>query len=137
MHEKSCGALICRKAPEGYELLLIKHRRGGHWSFPKGHVEAGETEAETALREILEETGLHVQLQDGFRHSVEYSPRPQVQKEVVYFLASPQGSDTVHRQEEEVSEYQWCPLANAARHVTFQNDKKLINEAMSFLAEGK
>ena len=58
IREKSCGALVYRKKQDKYELLLIKHRYGGHWSFPKGHVEQGENELQTALREIKEETGL-------------------------------------------------------------------------------
>ena len=59
-HEKSCGALVYRKHGDRTELLLIKHRFGGHWSFPKGHVELGENEFQTALREVKEETGLDV-----------------------------------------------------------------------------
>ena len=69
LREKSCGALVYRKRKEKYELLLIKHKSGGHWSFPKGHVESGENELQTALREIKEETGLDVRLMDGFRQS--------------------------------------------------------------------
>ena len=63
--EKSCGALVYRIKNGELELLLLKHRFGGHWSFPKGHVEEGETEVETALREVHEETGLTIQLEDG------------------------------------------------------------------------
>ena len=55
--EKSCGAIVYREK-DGVEILLIKHKNGGHWAFPKGHVENKETEEETALREIREETGL-------------------------------------------------------------------------------
>ena len=133
IREKSCGALVYRRKQENYELLLIKHRSGGHWSFPKGHVEAGENELETALREVSEETGLQISLHDGFRQSVEYCPKPHVRKQVVYFLGSPASDDTVRRQEEEVSEYQWCPLQQADSFVTFKNDKKLIAEARRFL----
>ena len=47
----SCGAVVFRKYHGNTELLLIKHTVGGHWAFPKGHVESGETETQTALRE--------------------------------------------------------------------------------------
>lgn len=134
MREKSCGALVYRKKEDQYELLLIKHRCGGHWSFPKGHVEAGENELQTALREIKEETGLEVQLHDGFRQSVEYFPKPHVKKQVVYFLGFPPRDDTVVRQEEEISEYRWCRLDIADELVTFKNDKNLIRAAQRFLA---
>lgn len=137
MHEKSCGALIYRKNRGEYELLLIRHRCGGHWSFPKGHVENDETETETALREIREETGLRVTLQGGFRQCVEYFPKPHVKKQVVYFLATPEGDDTVHRQEEEISEYKWCPLNTVGETVTFKNDKNLVEEAKRFLQRSR
>ncbi|GKH48562.1 bis(5'-nucleosyl)-tetraphosphatase [Anaerotruncus massiliensis (ex Togo et al. 2019)] len=137
IREKSCGALVYRKKQDKVELLLIKHRNGGHWSFPKGHVESGENEYQTALREIKEETGLDVNLRDGFRQSVEYFPKPHVKKQVVYFLGYPGGDDTVKRQEEEISEYQWCLLDDADGMVTFRNDKNLINEAKRFLAKDR
>lgn len=133
IREKSCGALVYREKQEHLELLLIKHRSGGHWSFPKGHVEAGENELQTALREIKEETGLDVRLLDGFRQSVEYFPKPHVKKQVVYFLAHPDADDTVHKQEEEISEYKWCLLDDADEMVTFKNDKNLIRAAKRFL----
>ena len=60
--EKSCGAVVLRKNQGRLQVLLIKHINGGHWAFPKGHVEPGETEEQTALREIKEETGLSVTL---------------------------------------------------------------------------
>ena len=56
--EKSCGAIILRKQNKTIETLLVKHTKG-HWAFAKGHVEENETEEETALREIKEETGLN------------------------------------------------------------------------------
>ena len=56
--EKSCGAIVYRKYHGNTEILLIKHINSGHWSFPKGHVERGETEVQTAHREILEETNI-------------------------------------------------------------------------------
>ena len=135
IREKSCGALVYRDREGVKELLLIKHRSGGHWSFPKGHVEGSESEVQTALREIKEETGLDVVLCQNFRQSVEYFPKPHVKKQVVYFLAHPAGDDTVHRQEEEISEYRWAPLADADSMVTFRNDKNLIREARRYLSQ--
>ncbi len=126
--EKSCGALVVRDKGEKPELLLLKHKYGGHWSFPKGHVEAGETEVQTALREVKEETGLTIELLKGFRQSVEYYPKPNVKKQVVYFLGYAQQWDAVP-QEEEISEIRWVLLEDAHKIVTFRNDKFLINKA--------
>lgn len=131
--EKSCGALVYRKKGDNEpELLLIKHRYGGHWSFPKGHVEQGEDEIQTALREVNEETGLTIRLQEGFRECVEYYPKPYVKKLVVYFLGFAE-NDSVHMQEEEVSETRWVPIEEALGAVTFKNDKNLITRAKTYL----
>ena len=66
-HEKSCGAIVYRKSHGNTEILLIKHINSGHWSFPKGHMENGETEIETAIREIKEETSVNVMIDPTFR----------------------------------------------------------------------
>ena len=126
--EKSCGALVLREQEDGLYIVLLRHRFGGHWSFPKGHVEAGESERQTALREVREETGLQIRLMDGFRESVEYSPKPGVRKQVVYFLGRTEEKKLV-RQEEEISEIMWAPLSKAAELVSFANDKRLIRHA--------
>ena len=130
--EKSCGALVVRKRGEEYDLVLLRHKFGGHWSFPKGHVEAGENERQTALREVREETGLTIRLMDGFRESVEYFPKPGVKKQVVYFLGEAQGEHLVP-QEEEISELRWTPLEQSDEMVTFSNDKRLIRLAKKHL----
>ena len=119
---------MVRKNGESYDLVLLRHRFGGHWSFPKGHVEAGENEQQTALREVREETGLTIRLLDGFRESVEYFPKPGVKKQVVYFLGEALG-DKLVRQEEEISELKWASIAEADGLVTFANDKRLIRLA--------
>lgn len=132
-HEKSCGGLIYREHEGEIQILLLKHRCGGHWSFPKGHMESGETEMETALREIREETGLKVFLRESFRESVEYSPKPNVKKQVVYFTGFTLNETTLHPQEEEVSELQWMEIHSAYEAVTFRNDKNLIIKDIEFL----
>lgn len=130
-HEKSCGALIFHEDGEQSLLLLIKHRNGGHWSFPKGHVEAGETEVETALREISEETGLQVNLTTDFRESVFYSPTSGVTKEVIYFLAR-SDTTTLVLQEEEVGQGIWVDVPRALTLVTYDNDRQLIQKASAW-----
>ncbi len=132
-HEKSCGAIVYKFGEDGQPmLLLVKHRYGGHWAFPKGHVEAGENEFQTAHREILEETGLKVRLKEGFRESVEYSPKPNVMKEVVYFLGEVVDGQE-HRQEAEISDLKWLSIEDAQRQVTHENNRRLIEDAKRFL----
>lgn len=127
--EKSCGVLVLRQQEDELYVVLLRHRFGGHWSFPKGHVEAGESERQTALREVREETWLTgIKLMDGFRESVEYSPKPGVKKQVVYFLGTTEQEKLI-RQEEEISEIMWAPLSRAAELVSFANDKRLLRHA--------
>lgn len=123
--EKSCGAIVCRPCDSWTEVLLIRHKNGGHWAFPKGHAEKGETEEETALREIKEETGLKVKLDTSFRHTVTYSPKPGVLKDVIYFAAEPSGGRQ-KAQEEEVTGIAWLPPQEALAHVTYENDKETL-----------
>ncbi len=130
--EKSCGAVVWQEDPAGRpQVLLIRHQNGEHWAFPKGHVEKGETEADTARREIWEETGLKVKLDTEFRQVVTYSPKPQVMKDVVYFAAKPTGGE-LRRQEEEVLAIAWCTLAQALEWVTFENDKQVLQSFITY-----
>ncbi len=132
--EKSCGAVIFREEETGYEVLLIKHKNGGHWAFPKGHVEKKETEEETALREIREETGLKVKLDTGFREVVTYSPKPGVEKDVIYFAACRKKGE-MKAQPEEVMEIRWESCDKALETVTFENDKEVLRKFFQYLKE--
>ncbi len=130
--EKSCGAVIFRKHHGNTELLLIKHTNGGHWSFPKGHVEPGETEVQTALREIREETGLEVQIDTSFREVVSYSPRKDTLKSVVYFLAWVKSRE-LHPQPEEVSQVKWVEISLAPKWLNYDNDRQLVNRVKAII----
>ena len=133
-YEKSCGAIVFRKYHGNTELLLIKHTIGGHWSFPKGHVEAGETEEETALRDIMEETSVEVELCPGFREMVTYSPKRDVQKDVIYFLGRAKNFDYVP-QESEIAQIKWVEINLAHAFLTYDNDKQLVNKAKPLIRD--
>ncbi|MBP0959094.1 MAG: NUDIX domain-containing protein [Oscillospiraceae bacterium] len=127
-YEKSCGAIVYRKFHGNTEILLIKHVNSGHWSFPKGHVEEGETEEETALREVKEETGIDILVDTSFRETVQYYPRKDTQKVVVYFLGKARNYDFVP-QEEEIAAIKWVEIGNAAAMLTYENDKTIVAKA--------
>ena len=127
-YEKSCGAIVFRKYHGNTELLLIKHSAGGHWSFPKGHVEAGETEQQTALREVMEETHIEVDLDPTFRQVVTYSPKRDVKKDVIYCLGRAKNFDYIP-QEEEIAQIKWVEINLAHSFLTYDNDKQLVNKA--------
>lgn len=134
--EKSCGALVYRNWDNKIQLLIIRHKLGGHWSFPKGHVERNETEIETALREVKEETGLSIQILHDFRQQVNYSPRPGISKDVVYFLGYAADSRTV-RQEEEISELRWVDFDRSHEFLSYENDRLLLSSAREYMQTHK
>ena len=132
-YEKSCGAIVYRRFHGNTEILLIRHIKSGYWSFPKGHVENGETEVETATRAIKEETNIDVLIDSGFRETVSFSPRRDTSKTVVYFVAKALNNDT-KPQLEEISEIRWVEIGQAASHLTYDNDKLIVNKAKAFIA---
>ena len=142
-YEKSCGAVIFRRTRAGaasaegpradvWNVLLIRHNKGRHVSFPKGHVEPGETESQTAEREILEETGLRVRVDRRFRAENRYNIRPDTQKLVVIFAAVTE-FDKITPQPEEIAEAFWLPIEEAATRLTYERDRKIMRDAFEHI----
>ena len=128
LYEKSCGGIIFYKTRQNVKILLVKNNNGRYWSFPKGHIEEGETEQETAIREIREETGLDVTLVNNFREISEYCPFGKIRKRVVFFLARA-FTDNVRIQEEEIDSYIWVDLQQARKLCSYDNDLRIIEKA--------
>ena len=130
-HEKSCGALVIRSdAEDGKQyLLMIRHKAGGTRSFPKGHMEPGETEYMTAVREVFEETGVQIRIDCKFRETVHYNPMPGVEKEVVYFLTHT-AQTAIKPREGEIAQVEWVPLDEVETSLTHENDKFVFRSAM-------
>lgn len=124
-YEKACGAIIIHDG----EVLLV-HQKNGLWGFPKGHTEPCESEAETAAREVKEETGLDVHIDAERRHQFCYYIQPlDIHKTVVLFVAQLQ--DPAQKsipQPEEIAELLWLPLAKVERKLTFPEWKKAWRE---------
>ena len=121
--EKSCGCIILN---DKNEILLVL-QTAGHWGLPKGHVEEGETEEQTAIREVKEETNVDVIVNTNLRYSMVYSPKEDVEKEVVYFIAKNTSNDC-KPQLEEVQEMKWLDIDNAIDTITYENSKDLLRK---------
>ena len=130
--EKSCGAIVINKNNK----ILLVHHNVGHWDFPKGHVEEGETEEQTAIREVKEETNIDIIINNKYRYTTSYSPKENVMKEVVYFLAQNIDEDK-KPQLEEVSEVKWFTLEEAMNTITYENSKEILNKLKKDIEEEK
>lgn len=116
-----------------YYLLLLYS--AGHWDFPKGGIEEGETEVEAVVREVYEETGIReIELIDGFRQTIQYSYKSQqgeVRKSVVFYLAKTGTFDV--RLSHEHKGYAWLKYEDAMDQLTYNTAKSVLRVANVFL----
>ncbi len=129
--EKSCGSIIYKYSDNDLLFLVIKQTKG-HYSFPKGHVEENETERETALREVKEETGFDISFVGDFRKVITYMPNDDVLKDVVFFLGNVIGG-VLKAQEEEVVEIKWLNYEDALSVITYDDDKSVLRQAYDYI----
>jgi len=127
MNEESYGIIPCREG----EFFLVQHQ-AGHWGFPKGHAESGESPEETARRELFEETNLKVvrlltptPLVEQYTF-LRYGKR--IEKQVTYFLAQVEGE--VALQGDEIAQGRWVSFEEAAELITFPEGKELCQRAI-------
>ena len=103
--EKSCGVLPYRIVNGRKEFLLVFETFSKCWSLPKGHMEPGETEEQTALRELFEETGLTARLDTSKSAAIEYPISRVARKQVVFYLGEVAGEPKVRPGE--IDKYKW------------------------------
>ena len=135
LHEKSCGAVVFFTNAQVKYLLL--QYEAGHWDFVKGNVEPNESETETVLRELKEETGIvATRTIEGFRERIQYFYRRQggtIQKEVVFYLIQAD-TEKVELSFEHVG-FEWLDYQHALERLTFKNAKDVLQKAHAFLQE--
>ena len=126
---KSCGFIVY-KAENNENFYLIIKSHNGDVGFPKGHMEPGENELQTAIRELKEETGMDVDTIHDFRYQIEYPlPRvPDTMKQTVYFLGKC-ASDDIIIQETEVASAEFVTYDKAIEKLTFEETKNMIKKA--------
>ena len=125
--------MVFLKSREVNYLLL--HYEAGHWDFVKGNVEPTESEKDTVIRELQEETGIaDAQFIEGFREKVEYFYRRQgatIHKEVVFFLIETH-TEKIELSYEHVG-YAWLNHQRAMERLTFKNAKDVLQKAHELL----
>ena len=136
--EKSCGAIVFTRKNGMIQYVIIQSREG-IYGFPKGHTEANESDIQTALREVREETGLSVTFLDGFRteDSHLFAKNGEIRtKHIVYFLASYENQVPV-AQESELRNILLLDYESALSVFQFESSKQLLTQAHSFLTRAK
>jgi 8-oxo-(d)GTP phosphatase len=120
---RAAGGVLRRAGPNGVEVLLVHRPRYDDWTFPKGKAHPGESDEETAVREVEEETGLTARLgvelpSTNYRDS---RGRPKV---VRYWTMQPEsGSFEPH---DEIDEIRWVPVAEAASALSYGRDRDVL-----------
>ena len=127
--EKSCGAVVYN--PERQLFLIIK-MLNGNWGFPKGHTENQETDIQTAIREVTEETGIKIEILDGFKKSIKYIPFPEVLKEVIFFIGITK-EEKVTIDKNEIEDYIWCSYEEALKMITYKPQRDVMESSLQFI----
>ena len=132
-HEKICGAIVY-KIEDNKIFYLIVQSLKGVYGFPKGHAEIGETERESAFREIKEETGINVDFVNDFRIELEYSPQDDhnTMKHLVLFLAKYDNQE-ISAQKEELLSASLMSFDDAMKNFTHENLKNSLKKADEFI----
>lgn len=128
--EKCCGAVVFTRQNDTIKYVIIKSI-AGIYGFPKGHTEEGESEAETALREVREEVGLNVSLIEGFKteDSHPFTRNGEtIMKNIVYFLAEYSDQTPVYLKSVHLMNFE-----TALSVLQFESSKRILTEAHSFL----
>ena len=116
-------------------IFLLLHYFSGHWDFPKGNKERGETHIDTIRREIKEETGISdVTFIDGFEKEISYNytrDNRLISKKVLYRLARTHSKDVVLSSEH--TNFQWDPYELALKRLTYKKSRKILTEGYKFL----
>ena len=127
--EKSCGAVVYNS--ERQTFLIIK-MLNGNWGFPKGHTENQETDIQTAIREVTEETGIKIEILDGFKKSIKYIPFPEVLKEVIFFIGITK-EEKVVIDKGEIEDYMWCSYEEALKMITYKPQRDVMESSLQFI----
>ena len=124
--EKSCGCIIIK---DNKVLLVCEKRRNNFWGFPKGHIEHDETEVETAKREVQEEVGLNVEVDESKRYEIKYIVEDRIEKTAVFYVARAT-SEEITKQEVEIADLKWCEFYEDLDLLTYENTKDLLKKVI-------
>ncbi len=136
VNETSAGIIVYHDKKDDRKFLIL-HYTEGHWDFPKGHVEIGESLEEAALRETKEESGLTVDLNPGFKEHFGYFFKNKdgvIVQKTVYFFVGRAKTNQIQLSDEHIG-YAWLSYENAIKKLTYDNAKEVLKKADAFLGQ--
>ncbi|MCX5716063.1 MAG: NUDIX hydrolase [Candidatus Omnitrophica bacterium] len=135
--EFSSGGVVAKKIPSGFVILLIKDSYG-RWTWPKGHIENGETPPQAAEREIGEETGLKdIKLVEGL-DKIQYSfgrGRGRISKTVYLYLFEATGIENLKALKGEIESAEWFSPEEALERIEYKGAKEVLKRAVDRFRE--
>ena len=139
VEETSAGGLVLdRRSPDASGALIGRLDRRGRllWSLPKGHVEAGETAEEAAVREVAEETGIsgRVLAPLGTIDFWFVAEGRRIHKTVHHYLLLAEGGE-LSDADVEVTEVAWVPLSELPERLAYADERRLVDRVAELLAD--
>jgi 8-oxo-dGTP pyrophosphatase MutT (NUDIX family) len=137
LREFSAGGLVVRRMRGRHYIAAVRVKDGSVLALPKGHIEPGESGAETAVREVREETGVEGKLVEKLDDIRYWYTRDEarVLKVVSFFLLSYRSGTVRDYQREEVDGAEWVPLDEAPERLAYKGEKEMARAVLSRLAD--
>ncbi|MBN1793820.1 MAG: NUDIX domain-containing protein [Candidatus Omnitrophica bacterium] len=137
MHVFAAGCVLFRKSKRGLAIAVIKKRKTGHWSLPKGKLNQYEATKEAALRELGEETGVSGEIirRIGLIHYRYKEPQERrlLYKHVVFYLTAFK-KGVLRPGLPEVTQVRWVPIGEAPRILSYELEKEIVIQAQGVLS---
>lgn len=133
--EYSAGGVVYRRNGAGTDIAVIYRTRHDDWSLPKGHIEAGESREQAALREIKEETGLDARILHPLGEAVYFFRKKggDLVRKTVYHYLMEALTTNLGKPNWEVTEARWVPITEAQGLLSYEKDKEILAKAMAEL----
>jgi 8-oxo-dGTP pyrophosphatase MutT (NUDIX family) len=131
--EISYGSIIYNRKDDAIQYLLVQHKSAGHWGFPKGHSLPNENPENTAIREVLEETGFQIILNPKYKDEIQYKLPNGKTKKVIYWLSSIAKLEKQQYDFAEISQVKWFNFQEAFNKLTHEDSKKMLEHANQYI----
>ncbi len=131
----SFGVIPVRQTDQGWEFFIVQHRTGS-WTFPKGHQEAGESGAQTARRELAEETGIRnvdLHVAEPFIEEYTWDQQGAKHHKIATYYLGLVGEHAISIQQQELSDGRWIPSDEAEEVLTFAGGQDILRRALKYL----